>query len=58
MIEKRSQHILKKEIFIFVKNIVLTKNWFVVSIFFFYKFDKYTLYKLTYYINTLQKKID
>ena len=31
MIEKRSKHRLKKEIFIFVKNIVLTKNWFVVS---------------------------
>ena len=32
MIEKRSEHLLKKEIFIFVKNIVLFKNWFVVSI--------------------------
>ena len=31
MIEKRSKRRLKKEIFIFVKNIVLTKNWFVVS---------------------------
>ena len=28
---KRDQNILKKEILIFVKNIVLTKNWFVVS---------------------------
>ena len=31
MIEKRSKRRLKKEIFIIVKNIVLTKNWFVVS---------------------------
>ena len=31
MIEKRSKRRLEKEIFIFVKNIVLTKNWFVVS---------------------------
>ena len=31
VIEKRSKHRLKKEIFISVKNIVLTKNWFVVS---------------------------
>ena len=31
MIEKRSKRRLKKEIFIFVKSIVLTKNWFVVS---------------------------
>ena len=31
MIEKRSKRRLKKEIFTFVKNIVLTKNWFVVS---------------------------
>ena len=31
MIEKRSKRKLEKEIFIFVKNIVLTKNWFVVS---------------------------
>ena len=29
MIEKQSKHRLKKEIFIFVKSIVLTKNWFV-----------------------------
>ena len=33
MIEKRSEHKLKREIFIFVKYIVLTKNWFLVSIF-------------------------
>ena len=33
MIEKRSEHKLKKEKFIFVKHIVLTKNWFLVSIF-------------------------
>ena len=31
MIAKRSKRRLNKEIFIFVKNIVLTKNWFVVS---------------------------
>ena len=31
MIEKRSKHRLKKDIFIFVKRIVLTENWFVVS---------------------------
>ena len=31
MTEKRSRRRLEKEIFIFVKNIVLTKNWFVVS---------------------------
>ena len=31
MIEKTSKRRLEKEIFIFVKNIVLTKNWFVVS---------------------------
>ena len=31
MIEKRSKHRLKKEIFIIVKNIAPTKNWFVVS---------------------------
>ena len=31
MIEKRSKRRLKKETFIFVKNIVLTKNWFVVG---------------------------
>ena len=31
MIEKRSKRRLKKEIFIIVKNIVLTKNWFVFS---------------------------
>ena len=31
MIEKRSKRRLKKEIFIIVKNNVLTKNWFVVS---------------------------
>ena len=30
-IDKRSKHRLKKEIFIIVKNIILTKNWFVVS---------------------------
>ena len=37
MIEKRSEHRLKKEIFIFVKNIVLSKNWFVASIFYEFK---------------------
>ena len=31
MIENRSKHTLKKEIFTFAKYIVLTKNWFVVS---------------------------
>ena len=31
MIEKRSKRRLKKEIFIFVKNTVLTENWFIVS---------------------------
>ena len=31
MIEKRSKRRLKKQIFIIVKNIVLTKSWFVVS---------------------------
>ena len=31
MIEKGPKRRLKKEIFIFVKNIVLTDNWFVVS---------------------------
>ena len=31
MIEKKSKRRLKKEIFIIVKNIVLNKNWFVVS---------------------------
>ena len=31
MIEKGSKRRLKKEIFIIVKNITLTKNWFVVS---------------------------
>ena len=31
MIEKRSKPRLKNEIFIFVKNIVLTENWFAVS---------------------------
>ena len=31
MIEKRSKRKLKKEILIIVKNIVLAKNWFVVS---------------------------
>ena len=31
MTEKRSRNRLKKEIFIIVKNIVLTKNWFVFS---------------------------
>ena len=31
MIKKRSKRRLKKEIFIIVKNIVLSKNWFVVS---------------------------
>ena len=32
MIEKRSKRGLKKEIFIIVKNTVLTKNWFVLVI--------------------------
>ena len=31
MIEKQLKCRLKKEIFIFVKSVVLTKNWFVVS---------------------------
>ena len=31
MIEKRSKRRLEKEIFIIVKNILLTKNWFVVT---------------------------
>ena len=31
MIEERSKHRLKKEIFIIIKNTVLIKNWFVVS---------------------------
>ena len=31
MIEKLSKRRLKKEIFKFVKSIVLAKNWFVVS---------------------------
>ena len=31
MIEKGPKRRLKKEIFIFVKNTVLTENWFVVS---------------------------
>ena len=31
--KKRSKPRLKNEIFIFVKNIALTKNWFVVSSF-------------------------
>ena len=31
MIEKRSKRRLKKEIFIFAKNIALPKNWCVVS---------------------------
>ena len=31
IIEKESKRRLKKEIFIFVKSIVLTKNWFVLS---------------------------
>ena len=31
MITKRSKRRLKKVIFIIVKNIVLTKNWFLVS---------------------------
>ena len=33
----------KKEIFIFVKNIILTKNWFVVSIF--YEFPEHYMEK-------------
>ena len=39
MIEKGSNRRLKKEIFIIVKNIILTKNWFVVSNF--WGFPKY-----------------
>ena len=31
MIEKRSKRRLEKEIFIIVKNIILTKNWFIFS---------------------------
>ena len=31
MIENRSKRRLKKEIFIIIKNIVLTKSWFVFS---------------------------
>ena len=31
MIEKRSKSKLKKEIFVVVKNLALTKNWFVIS---------------------------
>ena len=31
MIEKRSKSRLKKEIFIFAKSIVVTKDWFVAS---------------------------
>ena len=31
IIEKKSKRRLKKEIFIIVKNIVLTKNWFVFT---------------------------
>ena len=42
MIEKRSKLRLKKEIFIFVKNIALTKNWFVVSSF--REFPSHTAY--------------
>ena len=34
MVEKRSKHGFKKEIFIFLKNIVLTKNWFAVGNFY------------------------
>ena len=34
MVVKRSKHGLKKEIFIFIKNIVLTKNWFAVGNFY------------------------
>ena len=34
MTEKRSQDRLKKEIFIFAKNLVPTKNWFAVSNFY------------------------
>ena len=33
MIGKRSEHRLKKEPFISVKSIALTKNWFIASIF-------------------------
>ena len=31
MVEKRSKHRLKREIFIIVKKIALTKNWFGFS---------------------------
>ena len=41
MIEKRSEHRLKKETFVFVKNIVLSKNRFVVVIF--YEFPEHRL---------------
>ena len=43
MIEKRSQHRLKKEIVIFKKNIVVTKNWFILGIF--YEFPEHHLEK-------------
>ena len=43
MTEKKSQPILKKEIFLFVKNIVLTKNWIFVSIF--YEFPEHHMEK-------------
>ena len=43
MIEKRSGHRLKKEIFKSVKNILLTENWSVASIF--YEFPKHYMKK-------------
>ena len=43
MIEKRSGHRLKKEVFKSVKNILLTENWFVASIF--YEFPKHYMKK-------------
>ena len=45
MIDKRSKHRLKKEIFIIVKNIILTKNWFVV-INFWVKFTTFRIFQL------------
>ena len=43
MMQNKSQHRLKKEIFIFEKNIALTKNWFVVSNF--YEFPEHHMEK-------------
>ena len=54
MIEKRSEHRLKKEKFIFVKNIVLTRIWFVDSIF--YEFPAHYMEKQCYcHLNFLLK---